>query len=171
MTIKLLALDVDGVLTDGTLYYTAAGEEMKAFNAQDGMGMKLLSRLGVQVAVISGRKSAALERRLDDLGVYHRRLACGDKIKGLEDICADMGVTLAEVAFMGDDLNDLPVMQVCGYKIAPVNAVTAVIKSADFVTARDGGRGAVREACDHLAGQLGLSLETAASGVTTVLVQ
>lgn len=169
--VKLLALDVDGVLTDGTLYYTADGEEMKAFNAQDGLGMKLLSKVGVELAVISGRKSAALERRLKDLGIYHVRLKCTDKVAALEDICADTGADLASTAFMGDDLIDLAAMKACGYAIAPANAVGAVQDVADFVTGREGGAGAVREACEHLAELLGTSLTDMAISTQKALVQ
>lgn len=169
--VKLLVLDVDGVLTDGTLYYTAGGEEIKAFNAQDGLGMKLLSKLGVELAVISGRKSAALEKRLKDLGVYHVRLKCTDKVSALEDICADAGVSLSSTAFMGDDLIDLAAMKACGYAVAPENAVGAVQDAAHFVTSRQGGSGAVREACEHLAELLGTSLTDVAISTQKALVQ
>ena len=111
MDIKLLALDVDGVLTDGTILYTSNGEDIKAFHAHDGLGLKLLNKLGVEIAVISGRQSAPLTKRLDDLGIYHRRLNCKDKVAALEDICDELGITLKGVAFMGDDLVDLAAMQ------------------------------------------------------------
>lgn len=171
MTIKLLALDVDGVLTDGTLLYTADGEEIKAFHAQDGLGMKLLTKLGVELAVISGRKSAPLERRLDDLGIYHRRLKCADKVSALEDICDDLSITLSDVVFMGDDLIDLAAMRASGYSVAPSNAVDAVKEVADHVTSRPGGQGAVRETCDHLADRMGTSLLDVAEGIKKALVQ
>jgi len=171
VTIKLLALDVDGVLTDGTLLYTAAGEEVKAFHAQDGLGMKLLTKLGVELAVISGRKSAPLERRLDDLGIYHRRLKCADKVSALVDICDDLEITLSEVAFMGDDLIDLSAMEASGYSIAPENAVESVKEIADHVTTRSGGQGAVREACEHVAKHMGTSLSDVALGIKKALVQ
>lgn len=171
MLVKLLALDVDGVLTDGTLMYTANGEEIKCFHAQDGLGLKLLNKLGVELAVISGRESAPLIRRLDDLGISHRRLKCADKVAALEDICKELEIALSDVAFMGDDLIDLEAMKACGYAVAPANAVDAIKDIAHYVSAKDGGHGAVREACEHLAKTMGLSLEDAAAGVKKVLVQ
>ncbi|WP_417462878.1 KdsC family phosphatase [Kordiimonas sp.] len=171
MTIRLFVLDVDGVLTDGRLYYAAHGEESKAFHAHDGLGLKLLHKLGVELAVISGRTSSPLERRLDDLGITHRRLRCADKVRALAELCAELDLPLDQVAFMGDDLIDMAAMAACGYAIAPANAVDDVKALAHFITARSGGMGAVREACEHLAGKLGASLRDAAEGETRVLVQ
>ncbi len=156
MDIKLLALDVDGVMTDGTILYTEKGEEIKAFNAQDGLGIKYLRKAGIEVAVISGRQSKPLERRLIDLGVRRMRLKCKDKTTALSDICDDMGVNLADCAFMGDDLIDLDVMERAGYAMAPANAVDAVKAVADWVSDRCGGQGAVRAACEHLAEKKGI---------------
>ena len=171
MGVKLFALDVDGVLTDGTLFYTVNGEELKAFHAQDGLGLVLLQKLGVHLAVISGRKSAPLEKRLDDLGIRRRRLKCKDKVAALEDICDELGFGLVDVAFMGDDLIDLEAMEAVGLAVAPANAVEPVRVVADFVTKREGGHGAVREACEYLALRMGLNLEAAARGVKRTLVQ
>ncbi|WP_262689759.1 KdsC family phosphatase [Kordiimonas aestuarii] len=171
MAIRLLALDVDGVLTDGTLYYTAYGEEMKAFHAHDGLGMKLLHKLGVEIAVISGRKSAALEKRLDDLGITHRRLRCADKVTALAELASELELPLEDVAFMGDDLIDMGAMLASGYAIAPANAVDDVKAIADYVSPHGGGHGAVRDACEHLARQLDSSLKAAAEGETRILVQ
>ncbi|TNE60807.1 MAG: 3-deoxy-D-manno-octulosonate 8-phosphate phosphatase [Alphaproteobacteria bacterium] len=171
MRLKLLALDVDGVLTDGTLYYTAGGEEMKAFNAQDGLGLKLLARLGIELAVLSGRGSAVLERRLDDLGISERRLHCHDKLSAFREICASRGVSLSEAAFMGDDLIDLAAMQACGFAIAPANAVAVVRDAAALVTRATGGRGAVREACEHIAARMGTSLAALYADRQAELVQ
>ncbi|WP_417459209.1 KdsC family phosphatase [Kordiimonas sp.] len=171
MATRLFVLDVDGVLTDGRLYYTAHGEESKAFHAHDGLGLKLLHKLGVELAVISGRTSGPLERRLDDLGITHRRLRCADKVKALAELCSELDIPLTDVAFMGDDLIDMGAMAASGYAIAPANAVEDVKALAHFVTSRAGGMGAVREACEHLAGQLGSSLRAAAEGETKVLVQ
>ncbi|NVJ97117.1 MAG: HAD-IIIA family hydrolase [Alphaproteobacteria bacterium] len=156
MGIKLLALDVDGVMTDGTIYYTAEGEEIKAFNAQDGMGIKFLRKAGIEVAVISGRNSRPLNKRLDDLGVKHRRLKCGNKVRALEEICAEISCKLEDAAFMGDDLIDLQVMQAAGYALAPLNAVAEVKAVAHHVTKARGGEGAVREACEHIAALIGV---------------
>ena len=158
MTIKLLALDVDGVMTDGTILYTAQGEEVKAFNAQDGLGMKYLRKSGVEIVVISGRQSKPLERRLDDLGIRRRRLKCADKTSALNDICDELGLSLADCAFMGDDWIDMDVMGRAGYAIAPSNAALEVKEIADWVSVKEGGRGAVREACDHIAEKNGVKL-------------
>ena len=147
MSIRLLVLDVDGVMTDGTILYTAEGEEIKAFNAQDGLGLKLLRKAGVDIAVISGRESAPLVRRLDDLGIFHRQLKCADKVAALNGICADVGCDPEEVALMA-----------VGYALAPANAVDDVKAIANHVTTRNGGQGAVREACEHIATMLGTSL-------------
>jgi 3-deoxy-D-manno-octulosonate 8-phosphate phosphatase (KDO 8-P phosphatase) len=171
MSVRLFALDVDGVLTDGKVFYTANGEELKAFHTQDGLGLKLLQKLGVELAVISGRESAPLSKRLDDLGIYHRRLKCKDKVPALKDICDELGITLKDVAFMGDDLIDLEAMEACAYAIAPANAVDSVRVVADLVTKKSGGEGAVREACEHLALRMGHNLEAVARGTKRTLVQ
>jgi len=171
MAVKLFVLDVDGVMTDGGILYTAHGEEQKRFHAHDGLGLKLLGKLGVALAVISGRESAPLVKRLDDLGIYHRRLKCGDKVSALTDICDELDVSFEETAFMGDDLIDLAVMKACGYALAPSNAVFAVKEVADWISVKEGGHGAVREACEHLAEKMGTSLVEVAPSVTKVLVQ
>lgn len=171
MGVRLLALDVDGVLTDGSLYYTANGEELKAFHAQDGLGLVLLQKLGVEIAVVSGRDSAPLNKRLDDLGIHHRRLKCSNKVAALEDICDELKITLADVAFMGDDLIDLAAMEAVGFSLAPANAVESARLIADHVTKKSGGQGAVREACELLALRMGHNLEAVARGVKRTLVQ
>ena len=158
MTIKLLALDVDGVMTDGTILYTAQGEEMKAFNVQDGLGMKYLRKSGVEVVVISGRQSKPLERRLDDLGIRCRRLKCSDKAEALIDICDELGLSLSDCAFMGDDWIDMDVMRRVGYAMAPSNAAAEVKEIANWTSVSEGGGGAVREACDHVAAKNGVKL-------------
>jgi len=158
MSIKLLALDVDGVMTDGTILYTENGEEMKAFHAHDGLGMKYLHKAGVEIVVISGRRSKPLERRLDDLGIRRRRLKCVDKTAALSDICDELGLTLADCAFMGDDWIDMDVMRQVGYAMAPNNAAQEVKDIAHWVAESDGGHGAVREACDHIAAKMGVKL-------------
>jgi 3-deoxy-D-manno-octulosonate 8-phosphate phosphatase (KDO 8-P phosphatase) len=158
MAIRLLALDVDGVMTDGTIIYSEHGEHLKAFHAQDGMGIKFLRKAGVEIAVISGRNSAPLNTRLDDLGITLRRLKCSNKTLALQELCRDVGCSLDEAAFMGDDLIDFYVMQAAGYCMAPANAVKEIRDIADYVTAASGGHGAVREACEHVADKLGVKL-------------
>ena len=156
--IRLFVLDVDGVMTDGSLLYGEGGELMKSFNSRDGLGLVLLKRLGIELAVVSGKTSAPLLCRLDEIGILHRRLACSDKVTALEDICADLGLALAETAFMGDDLIDRAAMEACGYGMAPADAVAEVCAVADFVSEKPGGHGAVRDACEHLASLMGKSL-------------
>lgn len=158
MEIKLLALDVDGVMTDGTIHYTENGEEIKAFNAHDGLGIKYLRKAGVEVAVISGRQSKPLERRLADLGIRRRRFKCVDKTAALTDICDEMDISLEDCAFMGDDWIDLDVMRRVGYAMAPNSAVREVKDIAHWISEKNGGHGAVRDACEHLAEGMGISL-------------
>jgi 3-deoxy-D-manno-octulosonate 8-phosphate phosphatase (KDO 8-P phosphatase) len=171
VSVRLFALDVDGVLTDGTMLYSADGEVLKAFHAHDGLGLVLLRKLGVEIAVISGRDSAPLNTRLDELGIRHRRLKCSDKVTALKDICDDLDIALSDTAFMGDDLIDLAVMEAAGLAIAPANAVAAAKAAAGYVTEASGGQGAVREACEYLAKGLGGSLEAVARDVKRTLVQ
>jgi len=156
--ISLFVMDVDGVLTDGTIFYTDLGEELKAFNVQDGLGLKLLRKSGIKLAVISGRESKPLEKRLEDIGITEVWLKCANKVEALKDICQSHQIDRSEVAFMGDDLIDLGVMKYAGYAIAPQNAVAEVKAVSNFVTVKEGGKGAVREACDHLAGLGGYRL-------------
>lgn len=156
--IKLLALDVDGVMTDGSILYTENGEEIKAFNAHDGLGIKYLRKAGIEVAVISGRKSKPLVRRLSDLGIRRSRFKCEDKTLALRDICDEMGIALDQCAFMGDDWIDLDVMQRVAYAMAPNSAVKEVKAIAHWVSEKNGGQGAVRDACEHLAQTLGINL-------------
>jgi len=171
MSVRLFALDVDGVLTDGMLYYTSNGEELKAFHAHDGLGLVLLKKLGIEVAVISGRTSGPLNKRLDDLGIFHRRLGCKDKVVALEELCAELDITLADVVFMGDDLIDMAAMEAAAYSVAPANAAEPVRLVADHITKKSGGHGAVREACELLALRMGYNLEAVARGTKKALVQ
>ncbi len=161
---KMLILDVDGVLTDGTLYYSAEAEALKAFNAHDGYGLALCMKAGIKVAIISGRTSAPLERRLDDLHIHRRYLGCKDKAAAIKDIANDTGIDPSDMAFMGDDLLDWPAMQLAGLKIAPANAVAAIRERADLVTKASGGKGAVREAVEYILGQAGIDILALANG-------
>lgn len=150
--IKLFAFDIDGVLTDGRLYYGANGEEegLKVFNAQDGLGLSLLRQSGVILAAISGRATSATRKRLDDLGVHHIVLGTKAKKLALENILNETGISGAETAFMGDDLIDLPAMTMVSLAMAPANAVNQVKQAAQFVTTNKGGEGAVRVAAEHI---------------------
>jgi 3-deoxy-D-manno-octulosonate 8-phosphate phosphatase (KDO 8-P phosphatase) len=148
--IRLLVLDVDGVLTDGGLDYGAAGEETKRFFVQDGLALVAARRAGLAVAVISGRASAAVTRRMTELGVTEVHQAVQDKAAAVESMMGRLGLRAAEVAVMGDDLPDLPLMKQAGLALAPANAVTEVRRAADWVARRAGGAGAVRDAVEML---------------------
>lgn len=157
MTVKLVAFDVDGVLTDGSIVYSASGEELKTFHAHDGYGLKLLQQAGFVVAAISGKDSAPLRKRLSDLGIDHAVLGCKDKVAALIDLSAGFGWTVKDCAFMGDDLVDYLVMQQAGMSLAPANAVQDILELADHITQKSGGQGAVREAAEYLLGLKGIS--------------
>ena len=157
--IKLLLLDVDGVLTDGRLYYGNSGEEMKAFNIQDGLGIKLLQQGNVQVGIITGRVSALLQRRADELGISPVVQGREDKLTALNELLQDMDISLDEIAFMGDDLPDLAVIRRVGLGITPANGSTTLAQQAHWQTTRRGGDGAVREVAEMILGAQG-SLES-----------
>lgn len=146
--IKLLVLDVDGVLTDGHLWYDNSGEELKAFNIQDGLGIKLLLSSGVDVGIITGRRSALVARRARELGIRHVVQGREDKLTALQAMVEELGISLTEIAYMGDDLPDLSAIRAVGFGIAVANAQPVVAEHADYKTARSGGDGAVREICD-----------------------
>ena len=148
--IQLLLLDVDGVLTDGSIIYSDKHSETKAFNVKDGLGVKLVMRAGIGVGLVTGRKSAALNRRCRDLGINYVYDGVPQKALLLEKIASDTGVEPDSTAFMGDDLPDLPLMQRVGLSIAVADAHESVRKYADWVTSASGGHGAVREVCDAL---------------------
>jgi 3-deoxy-D-manno-octulosonate 8-phosphate phosphatase (KDO 8-P phosphatase) len=155
--IRLVLLDVDGVLTDGRLYYGPEGELMKAFDVKDGHGMVLL-RDHLDFGVISGRPGKATQRRLEELRVKHMIFGQIDKLAGYAQL-AHLGMADDEVAYMGDDLNDLPLLRRVGLSAAPADARPEVRAAVHFVTVAPGGRGAVRELCDLLAAARGLGLD------------
>lgn len=146
--IKLFLMDCDGVLTDARIWVLENGEDQKAFNTRDGLGLELLHRAGLKSGVISGRVSSALKRRAEKLGMSYVRQGCEDKKQAFAEIVADAGVTNAEVAFAGDDLNDLPLMLQSGLAIAVANAASETLEHAHYVTQARGGEGAVREAVE-----------------------
>lgn len=145
---RLLTLDADGVLTDGRLYYSAHGEELKAFDIQDGLGLKMLQASGVQVAIITGRQSEALLARARNLGVERVLQGVEDKLAAFVDLLAALRLEQASAACMGDDLPDLPMLRRCGLALTVPAAAALVRRHAHYVTQRHGGRGAVREACE-----------------------
>ena len=144
--ICLLALDVDGVLTDGSINMGAQGELFKSFYAQDGLGISVALRSGLQIAIITGRKSEIIHRRAQELGIQMVREGVKDKYLALEQLQNQLGLSRGQVAYMGDDLNDLPAFRAAGVTFAPADAVEEVREAASFVTEAAGGRGAVREA-------------------------
>jgi 3-deoxy-D-manno-octulosonate 8-phosphate phosphatase (KDO 8-P phosphatase) len=148
--IRLLVLDVDGVLTDGRLYLAAAGEELKVFHVRDGSGLVAIQRAGVTVAIISGRDSAAVTRRAGELGIHHVRQGVGDKGAELDRLLAELGVPAEETACVGDDTPDAPMLRRAGLAIGVADAHPALLAAAHWVTKSNGGHGAVREVCDLL---------------------
>lgn len=148
--LRLLVLDVDGVLTDGRLYFGPQGEELKVFHVRDGHGIKSVMRAGLEVCVISGRRSEAVERRCRELGIRHVRQGIEDKSAALREILAELGRTPEQTACVGDDTPDLPVMALVALPVAVADAHPDVLAAARYVTRAPGGHGAVREVCDLL---------------------
>lgn len=148
--IKLLILDVDGVLTTGALPYDADGNRRKTFYVQDGSAIRLWMAQGGQVAILSGREAPSVNARAEDLGIPTVVQGVPDKVPAYETICRQAGVSEAEVAVMGDDLPDLPLLQRCGYPIAVENAHRFAKRIAKYVTRRSGGAGAIAEAVERL---------------------
>ena len=147
--VRLAIFDVDGVMTDGSLYFGPRGEALKVFNILDGHGVKLLMKAGVQTAIISGRKSPALTQRAAELAIEHVVQGTGDdKVPAFEKLLKKLRLGEAQCSYMGDDIQDLPVMRRCGLAVAVLNAVDAVKAHAHYVTRAHGGRGAIREFCD-----------------------
>lgn len=148
--IRLAIFDVDGVLTDGTIYVSPGGEELKAFNILDGLGFKMLADSGVQLALLSGRKSEVVRLRARETGVAHVLQGVGDKLAAYEKLLRKLGLVEAESSFMGDDLPDIPVLRRCGLALSVPNAAKIVRDHAHYVTEKAGGRGAAREVCELL---------------------
>lgn len=146
--IKLLVLDIDGVLTDGRVIYDIDGREVKVFDIKDGHGLKLLMRAGVEVVCLSGRASAANRVRAAELGITELKEGVKVKLPVFQELVAARGLTPAQAAYMGDDLIDLPPMRAAGLALAPADAVAEVRALAHWVARRPGGRGAVRQACE-----------------------
>jgi 3-deoxy-D-manno-octulosonate 8-phosphate phosphatase (KDO 8-P phosphatase) len=154
--IKLLLLDVDGVLTDGGILYNDNGTETKAFNVKDGLGLKLLMEAGIRLAIITGRRSNALFNRCKELGIDLIYDGVADKAEALNRILERTGFSAEEVACVGDDLPDLALMRRAGLSIAVADAHVALRENADMITSAKGGRGAVRETCEAILKAKGL---------------
>ena len=148
--IRVVFLDVDGVLTDGGLFYSEAGETLKRFNTLDGHGLKMLQRAGITPAIITGRDSAALRTRLAALGITQAVYGTEDKLPAAEKLLAELGCAWAQAAAMGDDWPDLPMLAQAAFAAAPANAHAEIKARAHYVTQTTGGHGAVRELCDIL---------------------
>lgn len=148
--LRLLVLDVDGVLTDGRLFYGNDGEELKAFNIRDGLGLKLLQRSGIAVAIITGRRSDIVQRRAQELGIERVIQGREDKRQALEELCAELGLSLDTCAYMGDDLPDVAAIRAAGCGLTVADACAAAAGAAQWQSARRGGEGAVRDACEAL---------------------
>ncbi|MDR3300542.1 MAG: HAD family hydrolase [Candidatus Accumulibacter sp.] len=148
--LKLMIFDVDGVLTDGSLYFTDAGAEIKVFNARDGHGLRMLLSEGVTPAIITGRNAACVTWRMKSLGIEHVCQGVDNKLTAFRELIAKLGVDAGEAGFMGDDVIDLQVMAACGFSAAPVDCHELNRQRADYLASRPGGRGAAREVCEFI---------------------
>lgn len=146
--IRLLVLDVDGVLSDGKLIFSNSGEELKSFSTLDGQGIKMLQRSGIDVGIITGRRSQIVAKRMEDLGIKRVIQGREDKLTALNELLDDSDIQYHEIAYMGDDLPDLAVIQQVGLGLAPQNGHWSVKAHAHWQTTLKGGEGAVREGCD-----------------------
>ncbi len=155
-SVRLTLFDVDGVLTDGKLYFDSNGNEMKVFNTHDGHGIRLLQHYGVSVGVITGRQSKALEYRMRDLEVKHVHQGCTDKFTVFQKLLSSLNINEQQTCFVGDDIVDLQVMSRCGLAIAVANANSFVKQHAHWETTATGGNGAVREVCELILAAQGL---------------
>jgi 3-deoxy-D-manno-octulosonate 8-phosphate phosphatase (KDO 8-P phosphatase) len=158
-----MAFDVDGVLTDGVLYLTDDGAEMKAFHTLDGLGLKLLAGAGVELALITGRSSRVVAKRAAELGIARLFQGADDKLAVLERLRAELGLAFGACGYMGDDLPDLPLLARCGFAATVPDAPDAVRARAHYVSRRPGGRGAVREVCEVILAARG-ALDRAVDG-------
>jgi 3-deoxy-D-manno-octulosonate 8-phosphate phosphatase (KDO 8-P phosphatase) len=146
--LALMGFDVDGVLTDGTLYFGPGGDEIKGFSSLDGHGLKMLQRAGIEVVIISGRSSQALAQRARNLDVRELHMGVADKRTLLGQLAAERGIDLSRTGYMGDDVVDLPVLRACGFSASVADGHPEVLSRVDYVAGKGGGCGAVREVCD-----------------------
>jgi 3-deoxy-D-manno-octulosonate 8-phosphate phosphatase (KDO 8-P phosphatase) len=147
--IRLACFDVDGTLTDGRLFFDSEGRELKAFHVHDGQGLVLLRQVGIEVALITARHSEVARRRAEELRL-RAHIGVKDKLACVRELCAELGIGLDAVCFMGDDLPDLPAMRAVGLSVAPANAHAFTAAQAEFRTRANAGEGAARELCDLL---------------------
>lgn len=149
-TLRLVALDVDGVMTDGKITYTSSGEELKSFNVKDGLGISLLVRAGIQMAIITARESDIVKRRAAELGIQHVLQGQKNKRVGIEKVSIMSGVPIKSMAYMGDDIPDIDVMKIVGLATCPNDAVDAVKRSCHWISSKKGGEGAIRELAEAI---------------------
>ena len=148
--IRLLVMDVDGVMTDGKITYSSDGQELKSFNIKDGLGIKRAQASGIETAIITGRTSPMVERRARELGIAHLVQGREDKLAALSDLVGQLNLSLDQVAYIGDDLPDLTAIESVKLGACPADAATEVKSKANWVSTREGGDGCVRELCDLL---------------------
>ena len=156
MNIQWIVLDVDGVLSDGSLVYTSTGEELKSFSVKDGLGLTAARKSGIKLAIITARVSPMVERRAKELHFDALLMGHANKTEALRALCAEYQIDLKTIAYMGDDLNDLGALQLVGLPMAPNNAVPEVKQLAKFISTVNGGQGAVREAVEYILKNQGL---------------
>lgn len=154
--VRMLVLDVDGVLTDGNLYFDNSGNEMKGFSTRDGFGMRCLQRHGIELALITGRKSQIVENRAQQLGIRHVYQGRNDKLRAFDELLGVTGFEANDVCYAGDDWIDLPVLDRVGFSVTVADADAVVKRRVHWVTSRPGGNGAVREICDLIMAATGI---------------
>ncbi len=149
-SVKLFSLDVDGTLTDGGLYYMEDGTEYRRFNVRDGMGIKLSQKAGMEFAIVTASFTPSITHRANRLGIEHLHLNVQDKVVAIGEICAEKGWSMADVAHIGDDVNDLGILEMVGLPLCPADAIDSVKEKSAYICEKDGGFGAVREICDMI---------------------
>ena len=148
--LKLMAFDVDGVLSDGTLFYTDEGIEIKAFNCLDGLGLNMLQKSGITVAIITGRKARCVELRMQHLGIDLVFQGIKNKLETMQELLSSLDISADEAGYMGDDIIDLQVMNACGFSATPADGHDLAKRYARLISSKNGGRGAVREVCEFI---------------------
>lgn len=148
--VRLMAFDIDGVMTDGRLYFTPTGEELKAFHSRDGVGVKMLQSAGLHVAIVTGRTSRVVELRAQNLGITLVRQGIENKLAAVRDLAGELGLDLAQSGYMGDDVVDLAVMRACGFSASVPDGHALARTASDYVSQAPAGAGAVREVCEFI---------------------
>jgi len=150
LQIQLFVTDVDGTLTDGSMYYTAEGDYMKRFNTRDGMGLEMLRNKGIEVAIMTGEDSQIVLRRAEKLKISRVFIGIKDKLTQMKSLCEEMGIPMSSVAYVGDDVNDMEVMKHVGLSFAVADSSPGIVEVADVTLTKVGGKGAVREAAEWI---------------------